>query len=445
MTSYTTLRTYAIPIFLLILSVTLLLTQHFPHFTHVPQPPTLGRAHGDQSLLPTLPYENLTVTNLISRRTTDHTLYGNRFPAFYSLFVTEYLHKHRHFRTLCAQYPSVANQMRLLVFNGSRHNLGLGDRVRGLLVGYILAVMTERLFLIDLPAPFPITHVWQSPPGLNFTYDPTVFPINDTDLKLSGGIRRPSWRLRPDLREFSGDERVVVMHSMPRLRVGRLVQRAVNIPKFHTKLTHRKLNNFRPDSDFVAPLLLKRLVRPTALLRKRMASRVPFEGRAYVAVHARLGHGLRERGGRFNFSEQALNISDISRCIGRAGARTARKKGLTRVLIVSDTRKALDWIREGVLEDMAEASVEFTEGRTKHLNRIRDRRLDGGDYQAYLDVFVDVGLLAAAKGLVYFRSGFADIALWMGGITDGELVSNDECAKEISRAKVVRMVVGRRK
>lgn len=61
-----------------------------------------------------------------------------------------------------------ARSLRLLVHWSER---GIGDRFRGMVSAYLMAVMTNRLFLIKWEEPLPLTNIFKLGVHSNFAYD----------------------------------------------------------------------------------------------------------------------------------------------------------------------------------------------------------------------------------------------------------------------------------
>ncbi|KAI0556531.1 hypothetical protein FGB62_662g00 [Gracilaria domingensis] len=142
-------------------------------------------------------------------------------------------------------------------------------------------------------------------------------------------------------------------------------------------------------------------------LRESLENLVPFRGITYISVHARLGRGLGENTGRFDFKKKGLPLRSVSKflCI------SALKHGHERVFVAADTDEARKWVEAGIHDVLPQADVAHSSIRATHLKTLHSRSsfFEAREkWTKFEGVFSDLGVLALAESMVFFRSGFAD-------------------------------------
>ncbi|KAI0564315.1 hypothetical protein FGB62_28g228 [Gracilaria domingensis] len=385
-------------------------TQH----AHTSLLPTAKSFSERQSFQTNLPFETLTSRQMSSWHRGKDPYYRKKLNKLLKILVVDYTSWHRKQRKLCDEDPSHAHSVPLLVFRGGRRNYGLGDQIRALLYTYLAAVVTKRLFLIDLRYPFPLSDVLTNPPRHNFTYDASIF--------LGKGEEETEIRGRreyPDISMYFNPARVLVERSQPSF----WVRTFYRVPKHYPQLEYSKeiekagLRWFNPGQSVLAPFLLQGLFVSSPAYRELLEERNPFRDEEYLASHARFGIGVGERERRFNLTLHGLTLRTASICFGQIVGFAAKEWSLDKVFFASDTANTSRWVKEGIHDILPNATVVAAEGPAMHLNRMRDRR-EEHHYEAFQNVFVDLGLLARAKRLVALKSGFSRLAGWYGGLYD---------------------------
>lgn len=383
-----------------------------------------------ESNLPRLRYETITVREIAQQRLENNTQRESQLHEFVNLYITAYLAKHKALRAACDTNAMLARTTPLIVFRGSERNFGLGDRIRGILSTFLIAAITDRLFLIDLPQPFPLDTMWISPKGFNFTYDRSLFPA-DESYPISDDVVVHKFSIRDFMREHRYQKvRVLVQRGMNKFSPTRMIKEARLFPAMHNAMSARGLLSFNPARDDIAPLLLQALFLPSPRLRSALRQQRPFKGRAYISLHARLGIGVGERGSRFNSTRRALSLEDIASCVGRVAGRVALQRRLHRVFIATDTRRANEALANGVRQVLPDAEIHVATGKAVHVRRLRDRVLDDSDFEDFERAFVEMGLLGGGKEIVFIKSGFADVGLWLGAMSAHTRLTPRHCQIE---------------
>eukprot|EP00178_Gracilaria_changii_P005624 TRINITY_DN1938_c0_g2_i1.p1 TRINITY_DN1938_c0_g2~~TRINITY_DN1938_c0_g2_i1.p1 ORF type:complete len:445 (+),score=54.51 TRINITY_DN1938_c0_g2_i1:686-2020(+) len=374
-----------------------------------------------------LPFETISISEASATHPQRRELQRN-LSAFLDIIVTQYTNWHRQQRLRCQANATHAHSLPLLVLRINNDH-GIGDRIRAILYNYLAAVASNRLYLLDIQQPLPLTNVFRSPPSHNFTYDAALFTASSDEEHVFVGpahFRNLSMHLS-SIR--------VLVDEFPNTfgfkAFFRLYNKYPDLPLTRA-IIDAGLKDFRVPREVVAPFILRALFESTASLRSSLERLVPFDGQPYISVHARLGHGVGEDWGRFNFSEQGHTLRGLSHCIGWLGATMAQQHGHERVFVITDTQHVREFIEDGIRSaapgtEIAHSPIRATHFRAMFGNvTIPDERVRRHRFE---EVFVDLGLLSMAKSMVFFFSGFPMAAAWLGGIKDSVLVEYDDCTQ----------------
>lgn len=210
----------------------------------------------------------------------------------------------------------------------------------------------------------------------NLKFDPSTFSLNESTHEASGGLRIDlESSVHLDVHPYNSTERVMIMHWICPFFINQiLLTRKFLNPVLQLELSQLGLNGVHPRAKQFAPFLLQALFSQSHELRKVVQKRIPFEGRSYVVVHARSGHGIFEGSlQRFKWLNE-MSIEEGARSICRSSGLAACRRGLRNVVIVSDTREVNNEIRKGVMQTLGDREVFMVEGKGVHISRIRRRR-----------------------------------------------------------------------
>eukprot|EP00178_Gracilaria_changii_P021255 TRINITY_DN63251_c0_g1_i1.p1 TRINITY_DN63251_c0_g1~~TRINITY_DN63251_c0_g1_i1.p1 ORF type:complete len:493 (-),score=56.25 TRINITY_DN63251_c0_g1_i1:567-2045(-) len=374
---------------------------------------------------PKLPFETFSISKASSKHP-QRAQFAEQLKAFLHIIVTQYTNWHRQQRRLCDVNPAHARSLPLLVFR-SNGNAGVGDRIRGILYTYLVAVASDRLFLIDWHKPLPVANVLRSPPTFNFTYDTALFTANADEEHAIWG---------PDdyhnLDVYFSSKRVVINQSPNNFTVKHFLSIFERYPQLNLsrRLVNAGLQHFHAQREHVAPFILNALFQTSPSLRNSVRKLMPFHAQPYISLHARLGHGVGETSGRFDFKQQGMSLESVSHCMGTLAATMAQQRGLQRVFIVTDTYSARQFLEAGIRAVLPDAHVQMSPINATHFfamhknEYILDERERRNKFE---EVFVDLALLSMAQSMVFFRSGYGAAAAWLGAITDSVMVEYDNC------------------
>eukprot|EP00171_Calliarthron_tuberculosum_P016987 IDg16987t1 len=133
----------------------------------------------------------------------------------------------------------------------------------------------------------------------------------------------------------------------------------------------------------------------------------------YVSIHARLGHGIGEYTDRF---DKGYSTHFTAKCMAAMALSIAREQGINppRFYLASDTGKfRRELNRALIMRDPTSVLVYGTWG-VKHIRHIDQTAR--GDFNIYLCTFVDLFMLSRGEAVLDMKSGFANLAIWMGSI-----------------------------
>lgn len=408
---------------LLVLHVNL----HLPRILSHTRPATLTTTA--VTSLPSFPYESCKRTDL-----TSHTVSLEQVSLVNTTLIRSYITWHSATRTRIESAYANGKPVYvplLVVRTDISLTHGVGDRIRALVHAYMCALLSRRLLLIQWTKPVSLSHVFQLGLHTNFTYDEDVFKTRlKEDGRLDARVIQGNYIYR--MHDARLQQQTLFLDSVPRPNTTLWF----NAPKYMTE-RHAELRMIRgvPMKEWqIVPMILRALLIPTHALRLHIAHALRdlhvHNGNAtesgYVSVHARLGYGLDEvskDSQRFNLSRHGLHLHSIANCLTRKAISLTHTHKMHPVFyLATDTPN----FRPHFIRRVTEAGGRVVRGvEEREVRHIRD--VD--DARGMMDAFVDVFLLARGKAVVCLRSGFADLAVWMGAVEYVDVVGYDECRK----------------
>eukprot|EP00177_Eucheuma_denticulatum_P004725 GFKZ01008590.1.p1 GENE.GFKZ01008590.1~~GFKZ01008590.1.p1 ORF type:complete len:510 (+),score=29.48 GFKZ01008590.1:64-1530(+) len=416
-------------------------------------PPTAKRVP-TQCRPPTAPgsfgFEHVTVASIAACKDNQQR-FRNRMRSLLDIIVTQYTAWHKQQIALSRTNRTHAQTVPKLVYRSSDYNVAIGDVLRGLLHSYLCAVASQRLFLIDLVRPFPISTVLKNPPGYNFTYDPHLFatPPRIASKKTVNLTRLTHFDeldlfLRPNLLTIIDKTQTALDWDL----FLQLPQLYPDLP-ISTKLS--RIPSFNPTREEVIPFLLKALFRPSPKFRylaNRLAlghgltapspqiPRAPSPQRS-LSIHARVGYGVGETADRFRVDHYNYTFEGLAQCMAHMANTMAVDRGMPepyQFLFSTDTPafEHVFKLQMRIIDPLA--TVRTSNWSAVHLAHARER----AELQSFLNVYLDVYLLSMGESLLFIRSGFAHAAAWMGGVTDLTGIQLDTCRGVLNGSATVR-------
>lgn len=365
-------------------------------------------------------------------------------PADLPSFLNSYIRTHARNRAKIAADRSIItspNGPPLLVWRchsrGGRRCAGLGDRMRGIRLAFLLAVVTNRTFFIDWPAnPHPLqialipSHIdWTLPQSLQAALPPEKSPL------LTASYAHLHWwhRVSADrillptnksLNLGIDDVQATLGALPPLLMLSTLIGNAFNRVIFRNPHIPHEFRLKPQDNlgqfNFAKTNMLTRLLfvpspTTTALLSRRLG----FSHKSYVALHLRTGVDVGEHSiDRFK-NMNAENPMQIVHMLLRCAKLVANgTDAYGQFALATDSA-----IHANIFQNLGEKQGLKTSVPMRPAFHIaqrmsrrpleESRRLKDG-CRDFLDVFVDLCLLAGSDVLIASNSGFSNAAIFMG-------------------------------
>lgn len=354
----------------------------------------------------------------------------------------------------CLARPTCEHSPKVLLWRCkggvASHCWGIGDRFRGICSSLVLAMMTDRLFLLDWPnQPFPIIDAvipskidWTLPKGLDYSSWPTA---NDEHWPFFQWERCPIGYICIGNGKGDGSLKTgskLVMNTNLNLSHSETYELLKNLPNF--VIHSRSLNSFRnrliarPEwkksfHDFSMPqmsqfnvnrFLLKSLFQPSPMVASLLDNLIPdkLHTHGYISIHARTGEDVGEQALHRFFGLQ-MNRSVLGERFLNCAFTNGLKNG-GHIFIASDSWKLKSSI---VLQAIQKnISVYYTKQAAKHIasfnveNASLAAKLAFEGYNdlalrnEFFNIFVEFFGLARGKMMIGNRSEFSRLAFLIG-------------------------------
>lgn len=326
------------------------------------------------------------------------------------------------------------NGTRSVVYQTNRG--GIGDNVRAMLDVYALAVLTQRLFLIDMRKPYPISILVSESSQKRFI-------VNDTRLDAAVKEKKPwiaSLKLPNDaanapklmLKLLREGTNTVVLNSGPRVTSAALnaelaelkIRNSQSSPPRFSQMTQRAITR-----SLLEPSLALSMSFNATLSRLQLCIDniyCPSGSSRYVAVHARLGGGVGE-GNHRRFAFIKGSEEKLAKCYAREVGKIARIAKLREpvVYIATDTLTFRPTLHRHLVQEIQNVRVVHLQQDVRHINRIPVGTAVG------LDIFKsqheEMLLLGHATHIVAMWSGFSRAAFWRGNAEKLKYITKDGC------------------
>lgn len=342
---------------------------------------------------------------------------ARRLSIFKKVFTSDYLRFHKMYRHTAPR----------LVYRLCLRQPGLGDRLTGFLHAYVSAVLTGRIFLIDWRYPFDIAGLLLSNSGARFYYEES----DDRMEKQKKTLHCLTKCVPGNLTQY-GDSFTVVQNRTQPMLVRDIVRIARN--HLHFAPAARFLKGFgensfddegMPSEGEVFGEIFRAVLRTSPQMNRFMIEHAgELMERRFIAVHARLGTGVREGGPRF---EGKVSWNELAECLGRkALAMSTRLHGDGTLFLATDSPGFRHVFRRVVGKlGGKERNVLFGTWGTKHVGRMRAG--NERDLKLFKMALMDCLLLGRGIGMVSTRSRFATMGAYFGGIKEREEVEPGKC------------------
>lgn len=346
---------------------------------------------------------------------------------------------------------------------------GLGDRYRGLLRVWLLAVLSQRIFLIDWSTPFPFSDAISSTPGTNFIFNEQLDTPPQIQRATRYGNRTMSdsasfvernvsgWRafehaLASDVHTIflqSGEPAELssaqikkcsynqtspfpLMSKSENWSVLRAIMRHVFRPSKKLSSMHKAANkvfDVHPISELPAVYnwyFYKYLPRP---LKNRLSSSTP-----YISVHARIGKGVGEAHHK-RFVAVSENMQKMADClavrslqlVSLVSKESPSGSQNASIFLATDTPDFRALFVAAVHNLSRTATVLSGKWDTAHFNHLKRNNSTKHERALYLSSYLDLLLLGHGEHMISTGSGYAQLAFWLGAAQTFTAISGQEC------------------
>lgn len=314
-----------------------------------------------------------------------------------------------------------------LVYRLCRRQPGLGDRFTGFFHAYVSAVLSERIFLIDWRYPFNIGDLLLSNSGARFYYD----ELDERAEKKRNTLHCLLDCVPGNLSQYGDSFTVVQNRSQPIL-----VRDIVRIARQHSKFAFaaKLLREFGENSfdDEGMPLetevfgeMFRAVFRPSPRMNRFMAEHAgDLVRRRFVAIHVRLGSGVREGGPRF---ESKLSWEELAACVGKRALAMSKRLGGDGTFFLATDSPGFRYVFQRAVGKLGgkEGNVLFGTWGTKHVGRMSAG--DEKDLTLFKIAVMECLLLGRGIGMVSTKSRFASMGAFLGGVKEREVVQPNDC------------------
>ena len=331
---------------------------------------------------------------------------------------------------------------------------GLGDRMRGIQVAFLLAIITKRVFLIDWPTdPFPIQTVMY-PARIDWTMPKAYMSSKNVDLYLDWyscikslpcgsrtNLRFPNFHYLP-MRNASVPLRKLSSTTPPSVDIHKDNLYQLWLPYNIIRVTERLIpsairalqdnKHLKPylgslqhlSSLNIQRLLLQTLFAPSKDVQHRMRG-FRLQNTPYIGIHIRNGKDFGEKGNRFksiNQNEKRI-VMNVFKCIATLVSNQSApfdqfSRNQLHLYLASDSTKIKSLFRK--YSRQFRVPVHLIPDKAMHISRTKkkDFRLFSARLQSFRNVFVDMFMLARSSVLLGTNSGFSKTSWRFGNSTD---------------------------
>ncbi|PXF43856.1 hypothetical protein BWQ96_06402 [Gracilariopsis chorda] len=381
-------------------------------------------------------FETVTVTEMVSKKG-NRTRYLHNMKTLDNVLRQDYRKWHLHHRSILDSQPLHKSTVKVLIFRGMAKNLGLGDRLRALARSYLTAVLTDRLFLIDLELYNSFSSVLSSPEGFNFGFDLRKLYISDT--KNRNKMLPPQMKVvrnytQNDLSVFLSETPVIVVDDYHGTDCRELCKAGTQMVSSKIKDAFNNMRKPFPKCAEIMPFVMNVVFRPTKKFRryiKHIESHLGENSRApYISIHARIGISFNETGSRFNLTEHRLTEKSLATCMARNVFLEAYLRNISvpfTFFISTDTPPFRKTLEQEIHKFDRKANVFFGSWEPFHIRNLKNK--EPSDEEKLMNIFADIYFLSHGVFIFHIPSGFANLAKWFGSMTmeDSKVITLEEC------------------
>ena len=208
-----------------------------------------------------------------------------------------------------------------------------------------------------------------------------------------------------------------------------------NIPAFLERLpasTKQELDSAHPIQKsaqahtLFGARVFKLLIRPAPLLQRHIDSKKVLANERYIAVHMRVGLGLKEHTQykRFNYARLGMDNA-VARCAAITAVNHAKARDVNAVYIPSDTPVALVLLKAKIRKLYPTVRTAHSDKPARHVKTMESR--NPGDREASLSTLVELAHLANADMLISLPSGFARFGAMLAASKEYSIINLEQC------------------
>lgn len=333
--------------------------------------------------------------------------------------IHEYVRWHERSRTcICDRECEMMPKVIVLRCNRWAACGGVGDRIRGANMAFLIAIASRRLFFIDFPAakynPFdfttalwPATVDWRLPKCNSFRDVPHLdWYSKHPQHKVSLPNGQPL--------NLLDDNVVEKLSPFPQLSLSSNTMANLSIEMIRRMNRRGELLQLNPKklkAKHILRLISHVLFRPSEEVMNRMKDYLPegFEKNGYAAVHIRIGEDVDEKNdARFrNMNNHSKIASALLKC-----AMTFNGENNRRVFLASDSQSMKQVFYQVAQHHQIE--VFSIGGKAMHIAHPLGTQSAKVMCENFINVFADLYFLGSAHSLVMSGSGFGRAAFYMG-------------------------------
>lgn len=398
------------------------------------QEAALEKILAQNDLPPTLAFENYSPENLMPKGSSRNSV--STLKNLSKILIDDYIKWHRGTLDAIQTGKLDARQVKILVHWSDK---GIGDRFRGLMNAYMMAVFSKRLFLIKWEEPFPLSRIFQLGKHTNFTYDVEKFGGENYQIP----IKDFTWQ-GTAFKRFLSDIKLMMVCNWD---LNSLELFILNIPELYPNLEVSKkilsLGNQRMwlagRRDLMFKLLLNAIFVPTkeyadhvSSYLKRTITHLPTANvsidnlKPYIGVHIRLGNSTKELDD-WRFRHQ-LPPLETAQCLSKVLIQEAKTAQMNppRFFLTTDAPKIRAALSSELKRLNSSAELYYGDWEVKHVKQMRDNH---NDLTIYFNTFLELYMLSHSDPMVASNSAFNDLACFWGDVTRKKRFDIEHCIK----------------
>lgn len=287
---------------------------------------------------------------------------------------------------------------------------GFGDRVKALVAAYGYAVLTKRLLIIRWNSPYPLANILSNRSRERFIFRNDI----DSDGLAAGYGRDYKFRYFRDMpisvvKLLADDVHTVTLKIGPPTQTPDMLSQELRGRRF----SQQSIPKYTPAlwKLAVRHLLERSLEIQEEVSEFRRQHAICGYGEEclnnqtrYIAIHARIGHGVGE--GSWRFDRFRGRERDVATCFAKAVQKYSSSIDVP-VFVATDTPIFKNVFIEVMSKVMPQSRVLHLSNKPVHFRKIKREGI-------FRNQFVEMALLGDSVRTIALRSGYSKTAFWMG-------------------------------